>query len=299
MNEISGQNDIYQMIYFLKGRYVMLDRDLATLYDVETRVLNQAVKRNINRFPLNYCFQMSEPEFLNWKSQFVISNSSKMGLRKRPFAFTEQGVAMLSTVLRSETAVKISIQIMDSFVKMRHILNNNSNLINKIDQLELRQTSSEKKIERILDKLQKEPDTNAYGVFSKGQIFDALHFISDLVRSAEKSIKIIDNYIDDRVLKILSKRKQKVKADIYSNGIDQKLKNDIVKHNQQYPVIYLHFTSSFHDRFLILDDKFIYHIGASIKDLGTKCFAFSKMDDTSLKLVLKELKKTSNQYPLP
>ncbi len=277
----------------------MLDRDLATLYDVETRVLNQAVKRNINRFPLNYCFQMSEPEFLDWKSQFVISNSSKMGLRKRPFAFTEQGVAMLSTVLRSEPAVKISIQIMDSFVKMRHILNNNSNLISKIDQLELRQTSSEKKIERILDKLQKEPDTNAYGVFSKGQIFDALHFISDLVRSADKSIKIIDNYIDDRVLKILTKRKQKVKADIYSKGIDQKLKNDIVKHNQQYPVIYLHSTSSFHDRFLILDDKFIYHIGASIKDLGTKCFAFSKMDDTSLKLVLKELKKTSNQYPLP
>lgn len=289
MHYLSMDDKFLDLIYSIRSKYVMLDRDLAKLFQVETRILNQAVKRNKLRFPETFCFQMNDEEFINWKSQFVISNSEKIALRKNPFVFTEQGVAMLSAVLRSETAIKASIQIMDAFVKMRNFLQTNRAVFKRLDYLEIRQLSSDMKIDGILEEIHQRSDPNEQGIFFEGQIFDAYQFVSDLLRRAKKSIDLIDNFIDERVFTLLNKRKMGIIATIHTKKITEQIKNDLKTYHKQYDPINIIINRSFHDRFLLIDKKNLYHLGASIKDLGHKCFAFSKMNNKVRDLIIKEL----------
>ncbi len=252
----------------------MLDSDLATLYGVETRVLNQAVKRNSQRFPADFMFQLTKEECL--RSQIVISNEGRGGNRYLPHAFTENGVAMLSSVLRSEKAIEVNINIMRAFSSMRNFLINNASIFQRIEKIEMKQLRTDEKIDAILDRLGDNTKPKE-GVFFNGQIFDAYALIADLIRQATKRIVLIDNYIDDSVLVQLSKRRPGVTVDIYDGQISKQLRQDVEKHNEQYPGIILHKYTKAHDRFLVIDEM-VYHIGASLKDLGKKLFAFSKME---------------------
>ncbi len=204
-----------------------------------------------------------------------------------PHAFTEQGVAMLSAILRSETAIKVSIQIINAFVEMRKIHSNNMILFQRIDKIELKQLEAEQKFEHIFNALEhknKHPDK---GIFYEGEIFDAYVFVSNLVRNANKNIILIDNYIDETVLVLLTKRKKGVRVIIYSKQISKQLQLDLNKHNEQYESIEIKLHNKSHDRFLIIDEKELYHIGASLKDLGKKWFAFSKMNSLIIEVLNK------------
>lgn len=287
MNEVTASIDdsIKTKIYTIRGMQVMLDRDLAELYGVETRVLNQAVKRNMERFPEEFMFQLTKEETDYWMSQIVISNKERMGIRKMPFVFTEQGVSMLSAVLKSEIAVSISIKIIKSFVEMRRFISNNDLIFQRLDSLEQKQSKTDEKVEAILSAIEDKSIKPKQGIFYDGQVYDAYVFVSDLIKSADESIVLIDNYIDDTVLTLLSKREAKVKAIIYSKNITKQLELDLHKHNAQYPTIELKKFDSSHDRFLIINGKEVYHIGASLKDLGKKWFAFSKFDVGALEIL--------------
>jgi len=263
----------------------MLDADLAVLYKVETRVLNQAVRRNIDRFPNDFMFQLNNEEFENWKSQMVISNYIKMGMRKKPLAFTEQGVAMLSGVLRSETAIRISIQIMQAFVAMRKFISSNAQIFYRLDAVERKQIEHDKRFEEIFDTIQSKSLKPEKGIFFDGQIFDSYKFVSDLIRTASKSIVLIDSYIDDSVLTLLSKRNKNVSTTIFTKEISKQLSLDLAKYNSQYPLIEIKEFQQSHDRFLIIDNQEVYHFGASLKDLGKKWFAFSKFDKEAFQLL--------------
>ena len=285
MNVLVKGNEFFGKIHLIRGSHVMLDRDLAELYQVETKSLNQSVKRNLERFPQSFMFQLSVEEFLDWKSQFVTSNGDKMGLRRPPYAFTEQGVAMLSAILRSDSAIQVSIQIMQAFVEMRRFMLSNAKMFQRVELLEIKQVQTEQKVDAVLDaigSLELEP---RQGVFFDGQIFDAYSLVSKLVRKAKISIVLVDNYIDDSVLTLLSKRRKNVSARIYCKRISKQLRLDLEKHNAQYPAIEIVPFDAAHDRFLILDGTSVYHIGASLKDLGKKWFAFSKIEKDALKII--------------
>jgi hypothetical protein len=270
--------EIRSRIDTIRGLQVMIDRDLASLYDVETRVLNQAVKRNSERFPDEYCFQLNDEEFSNWKSQIVMSNEDRMGLRRPPYVFTEQGVAMLSAVLRSETAIKVSIQIINAFVTMRRFIAANAQIFQRLDMLEIKQLETDNKIDHVLNAIESKEIQPKQGIFFDGQIFDAYQFVSDLIRTARNTILIIDNFIDDTVLTHLTKRNKGVKVTIFTKTISKQLALDIKKFKKQYPPIEIKEFKNSHDRFIIIDNTTVYHFGASLKDLGKKWFAFSKMD---------------------
>jgi hypothetical protein len=267
----------------------MLDRDLAALYGVETRRLNEAVKRNIKRFPDSFMFQLTKSEVTNWMSQIATFNSEKMGLRKMPYAFTEQGVSMLSAVLSSERAIRVSINIMNAFVEMRKFMVSNAQVFQRLDTIELKQLKTDEKLEKVFEAMSENQIIAKQGVFFEGQMFDAYAFVSDLIRKAKKSVIILDNYVDDRVFKLLIKRKKGVKATIYTKNVKNPLALDLQKHNSQYAPIELKTIKTFHDRFIILDDSEIYHFGASLKDLALKCFAFSKLN-INISELLKNLK---------
>lgn len=278
--------NINPLIHFIRGQQVILDRDLATLYGVETKRLNEQVKRNIERFPDDFMFQLSTKEFEDWKSQFATSNSIIMGARRKPYAFTESGIAMLSSVLRSETAIQANIRIMRAFVSMRHVLASNEQLFQRLEtieyhQLEMkrRQDQADNRIDEIFNQIN-QPEYPTQGIFYDGQIYDAYSFIADLIRQAKNRIVLIDNYVDDTVLTLLNKRETNVTAIIYTDRIMRNLQLDIDRHNAQYPPIEIGIYRKAHDRFLIIDEA-IYHIGASIKDLGKKMFGFSLMKDLS------------------
>ena len=253
----------------------MIDRDLAELYGVETKRLNEQVKRNIERFPGHFRFQLS-----NQERNELVANCDRFSSLKHssanPFAFTEQGVAMLSAVLKSETAVHISIRIIDAFVAMRNFLMNHASIFQRIERIEMKQLKTDEKVDAIFDRLN-EPKDPEQGIFFNGQIFDAYAFIAKLIRKAKKRIVVIDSYVDDSVLVQLSKRDPGVNVDIYDGRITQQLRQDVARHNAQYPGVTLHAYNKAHDRFLIIDEE-VYHIGHSLKDLGKKLFAFSKMD---------------------
>lgn len=282
---------IQRKIYTIRNSQVMLDRDLAEFYGVETKVLNQAVKRNIERFPQEFMFQLTKDELNDWKSQIVTSNKEKMGLRKLPNVFTEQGVAMLSAVLRSDTAVKMSIQIMNAFVAMRKFIINNAQIFQRINTVEKRQIKLEmetdEKFEKVFNALQKDKLDPKQGIFFDGQIFDAHYFVSGLIRKAEKSIVLIDNYINDSILHLFTKRKKEIAVTIYTANLTNALLTDVKKFNAQYPQIEVKEFKNSHDRFMIIDDEDVYHFGASLKDLGKKWFAFSKFDKQALVLLQK------------
>ena len=273
---------IENLILNIRGKQVMLDRDLAHLYGVETKRLNEAVKRNIERFPERFMFQLTDNELVE-----LVANCDRFNSLKHstsfPYAFTEQGVSMLSAVLKSNIAINTSIMIMDAFVAMRHSQHNNFQLHNRIELLEQNQISNNKllqehteQFEIIFEKIFKH-DIPTEGVFHDGKIFDAYKFATDLIKSAKKSLVLIDNYVDESVLLMLSKRNAGVSAKIYTSHLSDALKLDLQKHNKQYPPIEIEKYTKAHDRFLIIDDSEVYHIGASLKDLGKKLFAFSKL----------------------
>ena len=270
-------------ILTIRDVQVILDRDLADLYNVETKRLNEQVRRNILRFPKNFRFQLTQNEF-----QELVANCDRFSSLKHstvcPFAFTEQGVAMLASVLRSETAIRVSIRIMDAFVSMRHFLINNADVFRRLSTIEYHQLEimqhqqeSDKRIDEVFQRLDERSVQPKQGIFYDGQVYDAYTFVSDLVKSAKRSIVLIDNYVDETVLTLLDKRVSGVTADIYTQQINQQLHLDINRHNSQYPPINVSVFRRSHDRFLCIDDV-VYHIGASIKDLGKKWFAFAKME---------------------
>jgi hypothetical protein len=277
---------IESRIYLIRGIQVMLDRDLAILYGVPVKVLNQNVKRNIERFPDNFCFQLTKAEFKNLDLKSQMMNSKNYGgIRYMPNAFTEQGVAMLSAVLRSDIAVSVSIKIMNAFVAMRKLISTNVGIIQRLETVELKQIETDKKIDRIFDALQSKELTPKCGIFYDGQVFDAYALANQIIKSAEKSIILIDNYIDESVLTILSKKSVDVKVLLLTKSITKQLELDVEKFNQQYPTIEIKILTICHDRFLIIDDKEIYHVGASLKDLGKKWFAFQKMESDAFGLI--------------
>ena len=279
------QVNIGQLIMSIRDTQVMVDRDLAFLYGVDTKVLNQAVKRNISRFPERYRFQLSDVE-----KDELVTNCDRFKTLKHssttPYVFTEQGISMLSTVLRSQTAIDVSIRIMDAFVAMRHFLANNAQVFQRLANIEYHQIETDRRIDEVFKRL----DANTQlqqGIFYDGQVFDAYQFVCDLVRKAKNSIVLIDNYVDDTVLTLLDKRADNVAATIYTQHISQQFQLDINRHNTQYPAINVEHFSRAHDRFLLIDDD-VYHIGASIKDLGKKWFAFTLMQDiTTTELINK------------
>ncbi|EHO06982.1 hypothetical protein HMPREF9714_02833 [Myroides odoratimimus CCUG 12901] len=275
---IISRKEIECLIYTVRDKQVMIDRDLASLYQVETKILNKAVKRNIERFPDTFCFQLTEKESEALRFQIGTSNTGRGGRRYLAHMFTEQGVAMLSAVLRSEIAVKVSIEIMNAFVEMRKILIRNAALLSRVDKIELKQIEADGKFEEIFRALDSGKLQSEKGIFYDGQIFDAYTFISDIIRGAQKSVVLIDNYVDDTVLTLLGKREKSVSATIYTKSISKQLHLDVQRYNSQYQSIDMHTFAHAHDRFLIIDGTELYHIGASLKDLGKKWFAFSKMD---------------------
>ena len=276
-------SNIESLIKVVRGQQIMLDKDLAMLYGVEAKVLNQAVKRNVERFPDDFRFQLTKEECL--RSQIVTLNEKQgQHLKYMPYAFTEQGVAMLSSVLRSQTAIEVNIQIMRAFVSMRHFMVNNASVFSRLEtmeyhQLEMQQhlQESDKRIDEVFRRLDEGNAKPKQGVFYNGQIYDAYTFVCDLIKSAKKRIILIDNYVDETVLTLLDKRENGVSATIYTQQISRHFQLDIDRHNAQYASIDVETFRLSHDRFLCIDDD-VYHIGASIKDLGKKWFGFSKME---------------------
>ncbi|TDQ10205.1 ORF6N domain-containing protein [Pedobacter metabolipauper] len=275
---VVSPKEIRNLIYTIRGKQVMMDSELASLYQVETKHLNKAVKRNIERFPVSFCFQLTEEEVENLRFQFGTSSLNYGGRRYLPYVFTEQGVAMASAILRSDIAVKASVEIMEAFVAMRRMLVSNASLFNRLDKIELKQLKADQKFEEIFKAMESDKIHSERGVFYDGQIFDAYTFVSDIIRNARRSIILIDNYVDDTVLTLLGKRGQSVTATIYTKSISSQLQLDLQRYNSQYPSIDIHTFTQAHDRFLIIDGTELYHIGASLKDLGKKWFAFSRMD---------------------
>lgn len=286
--------DIQPMIRVIRGQQVIIDRDLALLYGVETKRLNEQVKRNIERFPDDFMFQLNKEEVEILKSQNA--TSSWGGDRRLPYAFNEQGIAMLSSVLKSQTAVDVNIRIMRAFVSMRRFIATNAQLFQRLEtieyhQLEMKQHQevTDKRIDEVFRRL----DANIppiQGIFYDGQVFDAYRFVSDLMRKAKHSIVLIDNYVDDTVLTLLDKRGNRVTATIYTQRISNQFKLDVDRHNAQYSPIEIKQFNKAHDRFLLIDDE-VYHIGASIKDLGKKWFGFTLMRDITATELINKIKE--------
>ena len=277
--------NIEQMIFTIRGVQVMFDRDLALLYGVTTSRLNQQVNRNIRRFPEAFRFQITAEE----RDEVIAICNNLQSLKYNPFlpyVFTEQGVSQLSSVLHSDTAIEVSIQIMNAFVGMRHFLVSNAGIFQRLDTLEQHQIATDQRIDHVFQLLEAGQQPQQ-GIFFDGQIFDAYTFVSDLIRSAKKRIVLLDNYVDDTVLTLLDKRKKTVGAKIYTRKISSQLSLDIAKHNAQYRPIEVMVFDKTHDRFLCIDNT-VYHIGASLKDLGRKWFAFSRLEMSAEELLNKK-----------
>ena len=287
-NLIINENSIKDKIYTIRNQQVMLDKDLAELYGVETKVFNQAVKRNIKRFPQNYRFQLNENE----KNQLVTNcdwlNSLKHS-SSLPYVFTEQGVSMLSAILKSDKAIDISIKIIDSFVSMRKLISQNMPMFERFERIEQRLNIHDENFDKLFEALEDKTLKPKQGIFYNGEIFDAYVFINNLLKIATNEIILIDNYIDETVFTLFSKYPN-IKIKIYTKNITKQLKLDFQKYQTQYQNIELFEFKNSHDRFLIIDKKEVYHLGASIKDLGKKWFAFSKFEIGNLK-ILDYLKK--------
>ena len=269
--------EITNRIYIFRNNQVMIDRDLAEIYQVETRILNQAVNRNLKRFPEVFRFQLSDNEFKAWKSQIVMSNNDKKGLRRPPVVFTEQGVAMLSAILKSKTAVAVSIQIINAFVEMRKLISINNGLFQRMESVERKQFETDKKFEKVFQALEANI-VPKQGVFFDGEVFDAYALASKIIKTAKNNIVLIDNFIDDDTLTLLSKKSKNVSVIILSKTISKQLELDVKKANEQYGKFEAKVFSKSHDRFLIIDNTDVFHIGASLKDLGKKWFAFTQLN---------------------
>ena len=286
------QPKIENLIYVIRGKQVMIDSDLAMLYQVETSALNRAVKRNIKRFPEDFRFQLTEEEYDFLRCQFGISKADtenkangRGGRRYLPYVFTEQGISMLASVLHSEVAINVSIGIMRAFVEMRRFIASNSLLFERISSVELKQLEYQKqtdeKLEQIFEYIS-EHEESSQKVFFDGQIYDAFSLIVSLIKKAKKEITLIDGYVDVGTLNLLSKKNSDVAVTIYTQKQTKLTKADVKNFNAQYPILKIKYTKVFHDRFLILDRTTAYHIGASLKDAGKKCFGINLIQDAGI-----------------
>ena len=276
--------EIQNQIFTIRGVQVMVDRDLAEMYNVPVKRLNEQVKRNSNRFPDAFMFQLNDYEKFE-----LVANCDRFKLLKHssvnPYVFTEQGVSMLSAVLRSDTAVQVSIAIINAFVEMRKFISYNASVFQRLDNIEIKLLDTDYKFEKIFKALESKEVIPNQGIFFDGQIFDAYKFASDIICSAKKSIVVIDNYIDDTVLTLLSKKNENVFCTILTKTISEQLKLGVAKFTNQYGQLSVKQFDKSHDRFLIIDNETVYHFGASLKDLGKKWFAFSKMDKDSVTII--------------
>ena len=280
MNEMAERKAIENKIYNIRGVEVMLDSDLAEQYKCAngTKTINQAVKRNIDRFPNDFYFQLNETEYLNLKSQIGTAKlNGHGGIRKMPYVFTEQGVAMLATVIRTDVAAKVSIDIMRAFVRMRHYIKYNDQLLpRKYLLLEEKVEYNAKRIDELFDKFNPKVITKN-SIFFKGDIYDAYSVLLEIFNLAIEEIIIIDNYVGKALLDELRNIDKKIV--IISSNINDNLRN---KYLNQYSNIKFISNNSYHDRFIIIDNEEMYHLGASIKDLGKKCFGINKIEDVEI-----------------
>lgn len=272
--------EIKNLIYTIRGKQVMLDSDVAGLYHYETRRINETVKRNIERFPKEFCFQLTSKEYETLKSQFATSNV-RGGKQKLPYVFTEKGILMLSGLLKNEVAIEVSIKIVEAFVEMRKFISSNGQLFERLTNVEYKLLEHDKKFDIIFDQLQLEENIKQR-IFFEGQIYDAYSIIIDIIKKANKKILIIDNYVDDSILKMLAKKRDNVQAVILTSSKSNIQSIDIQKFNKEYPILKVARTNKFHDRFIVIDNKEMYHLGASIKDLGKKCFGINKIEDAEI-----------------
>ena len=281
-NELAIE-DIKNLIYMIRGKQVMIDNDVANIYHCEAKYLNRVVKRNIERFPEEFCFRLTEDEFEVLRCQFVTLNKNGRGQHRKylPYVFTEQGIAMLSALLKSDVAVRVSINIMKAFIEMRKFLMINGQIFERLSSVENKLLEHDKKIDKVFNSLQLEENIKQR-IFFDGQIYDAYSLIIDIIKKAKKKILIIDNYIDDSVLKMLTKKNNNVEVVILTSDKSNIQKIDIQKFNKEYPLLKIGKTNKFHDRFIIIDNKEMYHLGASIKDLGKKCFGINKIEDLDI-----------------
>lgn len=296
-NEISNE-EIKNLIYNIRGKQVMLDSDVAMLYHYPTKRINETVNRNKQRFPENFCFQLTNEEYEvlrckdsiqenfdnSIRSQFATLNEN-LGRGKHrkylPYVFTEQGIAMLSGLLKNDIAIQVSINIMNAFVEMRKFLMLNGQVFERLTNMEYKLLEHDKKFDIIFNQLQHEENIKQR-IFFEGQIYDAYSLIIDIIKRANKKILIIDNYIDDSVLKMLTKKKNNVEVVILTSDKSNIQNIDIQKFNKEYPILKVTKTNKFHDRFIIIDNKEMYHLGASIKNLGKKCFGINKIEDMEI-----------------
>ncbi len=284
--------NIKNLIYTIRGKQVILDSDVAMLYHYTTKNINKAMKRNIDRFPEDFCFQLTEDEAENLRFHFGTSSLEKEnygGRRYLPYVYTEQGISMLAGVLKNEIAVQVSISIIRAFIEMRKFISNNGQVFQEINTVKSRLLEHDKKFDIVFNELQKNKQEEfTQKIFFDGQIYDSYSLIIDIIKTANKKILIIDNYIDDSILKMLSKKNKDVEVVILTSQNSNISKLDITKFNKQYPTLKVAITNKFHDRFIIIDNQELYHCGASLKDLGKKCFAINKMEDKSFMDKVKE-----------
>lgn len=284
-NTISNE-EIKNLIFTIRGKQVMLDSDVAMLYHYETKNINKAVKRNIERFPEEFCFQLTDEEMKILRFQIGTSKDNTIlkelrgGRRYLPYVFTEQGIAMLAGILKNEIAVAVSINIIKSFIEMRKFLNLNGQVFERLTNVEYKLLEHDKKFDKVFNGLQQEENIKQK-LFFQGQIWDSYRLIIDIIKRANKKITIIDNYVDDSILKMLTKKNKSVEIIIITSNKSNIENIDIKKFNKEYPILKVVKSNKFHDRFIIIDNKELYHCGASIKDLGKKCFAINKIEDIS------------------
>ena len=270
--------EVENRIFTLRGEQVILDSDLAKLYSTETKRFNEQVQRNINRFPATFMFQLTKEEWASLRSQIATINGRGRHRKYLPYAFTEHGVIMAAAILKSEIADKASVKVVEAFVAMRRFLSANSQVFQRLETIEYKLLESDQKFEDIYAKLEEKSLKPQHGIFFDGQVYDAYQLICELIKSATSRIILIDNYVDESVLTMLDKRPAGVSASIFTQKISRQLSLDIAKHDAQYPPIPVHVFSKSHDRFLIIDNR-VYHVGASLKDLGKKWFAILEMKD--------------------
>ena len=287
-NQLAIQNklsnlDIRNLIYNIRGKQVMLDSDVARLFEYATKDLNRNVKNNIERFPEYYCFQLTNEEYKSLRCKNFTLNENGRGQHRKylPYVFTEYGITMLAGLLKSEVAVNVSIRIVNTFIEMRKILSSNNQIFERLTSVEYKLLDHDKKFDEVFNQLQVEENIKQR-IFFNGQIYEAYSVIIDIIKRANKKILIIDNYIDDSILKMLVKKKKHVEVVILTSDKSNIETLDIKKFNKEYPILKVAKTSKFHDRFIVIDNKEMYHLGASIKDLGKKCFGINKIEDLEI-----------------
>lgn len=281
-NELTNE-DIKNLIYTIRGKQVMLDSDVARLFEYATKDLNRNVKNNIERFPEYYCFQLTDEEYKFLRCKIFTLNENGRGQHRKylPYVFTEYGITMLAGLLKSQVAVNVSIKIVNSFIEMRKFLASNGQVFERLTNVEYQLQEHNKKFDEVFNQLQLGENIKQR-IFFDGQIYDAYSIIIDIIKKANKKILIIDNYIDDSVLKMLAKKKNNVEVVILTSDKSNIDNLDIKKFNKEYPILKVAKTNKFHDRFIIVDSKEMYHLGASIKDLGKKCFAINRIEDIKI-----------------